>query len=438
MNCRLLFALGFAGFFGLSARAQTERGARFNTATGSFQYGLSKSPTSGGNRSSHSFNVGFGWQRGRFVRDDVAHGWLVNLSSRWDRSDAKGGLTVGTPSRSSAPTFQAGYFIRRYLRISDPIRFFAQGSLLGEYAALRERSGDGPTATTTRRGSVSLQAQPSVGAVYFLKNGWALEAQTTLATASLTHSWFDQGSPQTNFSADGSLGMSFFRVGLSRYFGGNALSPSPTPSEPESIYRVGQRYRAGGFKTGIAFNLPGRGGNVSLTTARFVKTNRARGAELSLGYSNYRGYFGPNYVSRTNAFSVGIRPFREYYWPLAGKWSVFLNAGLSIAYTGNATRLESEPAYLPPPVRHSYRSVAQLALTVFPGIQYQFAQKWALAATVGWLSLGNVNLDWTRQQTQPRPSDYVEGALYVGTPFFNPNNLGLSLRYFPQRRQQPG
>lgn len=166
MNYRLLFALPFAIFSIAPALAQTERGARFGTVTGSFSYGFSTSPTTGGSQSSDWFNAGVGWQRGRFIRDDVAHGWLVNLSSRWETAETDNPV-VNNPSRSSAPFIQAGYFVRRYLRVSEPIRFFAQGSLLGEYAASREKSGDGPSAIITRRGSASLLAQPGVGAVYF-------------------------------------------------------------------------------------------------------------------------------------------------------------------------------------------------------------------------------------------------------------------------------
>lgn len=417
-----------------SAYAQTNQGDRFNNFSGSISYRRSTQDLTISGISNTNFGASLNFQRGRFVRDDLAHGWLLGLQVNRGMLKQTGSLGGNRTTSSFSPTLQTGYFVRRYLRVSEPLRFFAQAQVSGIYSPVFTKYQDADINSSSQ--NVSLRVQPVIGATFFLKNGWALEAQTTLGIASLTHFWANTDEPRTMFSANSGLNFDSFKVGIAKYFGGNPVSSSLFPPAPETIYQPGQRYVGGSFNTNVNFNTPGRNGNVSFTSARFKSTNQARGVSLSLGFGNSRNpgsVYGDVY--RANQFSVGVRPFREYYWPLAEKWSVFLNAGLNINYTGVSSKLKFRNPSNSSPSRttSSYQSTGQVALSAFPGIQYQFAPRWALAATVGSMSAGGLNFDWIRAHSAAGKNDYRRSDFYLGTPTINLSNFGLSLRYFPQK-----
>lgn len=120
-----LFTTAFLAVCGASALAQTEPGAHLRIFSGDFttESYLSKH----NNNSNSTLSVSGGFQAGKFIRPQLAHGWFVNLNFYSSKSR--------TPNTSPEiagvflPRLGAGYFVRRYVTVTDQLRFFAQGTL---------------------------------------------------------------------------------------------------------------------------------------------------------------------------------------------------------------------------------------------------------------------------------------------------------------------
>lgn len=429
----------------LPVLAQTETGTRLSGWRAGAGLSSSKDrsdyPTRTNGRG-RSYEVSFQYQRGRFVRDNVAKGWLVGFSGDFSRNRTFFETSPPRNGRSRLTTlnFEAGYWRRYYLPSSEPIRFFAQTQLTGRYAPAKgviRYDDQEDTYLQTKVGAIGFGV--NVGAALFLKKGWTLEAQATLASTSLSHD-FDRG--QTDFGLQGDLFTGPFRLQLTKYISGSGLPSTRLWEEQRTIYRAGERFIGGGvdidFPVGSTtnrFTLNRGRTNLRFSTARFKTSGQSRGVGFSLGYQNTVQLLGQARIpQRQKDYSVGISPFREYYWPLSsGRWSVVVNAALDFTYS-----LTSRPdAPRTPSFENLPRTLHQLNLTLAarPGIQYQLAPRWALVTFLGEAAFGSVNAQFRLNEYRENTNESLGSLRLVPTPVLNLNSFGLSLRYFPGRTE---
>lgn len=381
--------------------AQTEPGNRFRGYSGSL--GLTQFFANGAN--SGAYQARFGYQSGKFTRENGASGWVAGTGLTWNH------LSEGRNYVS--PRIELAYFVRHYLTLSQPVRAFAELSVGGAYSA---QNGLSSTFHT-----VSLDAGIGVGLTYFIKPGLALEARTNLASATLLHGWPDVYGT-TSLGGQGSLGFNSFSVGITRYFGGNQSVAKPFSADGKTFYTEDQRYLGASFGLGIFFDRPDLPNSsyiannaLSLSVGHFIRSNRVRGHSFSVGFREQKNGLTPT----ISTFSLGYRSYREYYWALPlRKLTAFVNAGISTSYSGLFT---------------NGTDTHTLGVTPsgFPGLQYQLLPKWALAATVGSATLGNLNITHARNPE----TTYTQATLSLN-PTVSLNSFGLSLRYFPSSNAQ--
>jgi len=315
------------------------------------------------------------------------------------------------------------------VRINDRLNFFAQGALGIEINSFFPKNDpDGKPFLS----HLTLGGQVGVGVTYFLRNGWALEGKTQLGTAEFGLLRSPGIEPTTFLNATGGINnLTQLSVGVAHYFGGATAARSTLPEGQRSPYEAGQRYFSGGFDTGLFIDTPpissgnnkGNNHNITVALGRFTEAGNARGVSFSAGYSYRETSNG-----RSSDAMLGVRPYQEFYWPLGTeKWLLFLNAGVGGTYRGSFQK-----ATLAGSTSDSH-SVTVFA-SAFPGIQYQFSPKWALVATVGDAGIGNVTFDRAIREQSTVTSDSYGLSLNIN-PFVTLNAFGLSLRYFPHRKE---
>jgi hypothetical protein len=413
--------------------AQTQQGDRLYSFNGSGTV-LGSQNTILFNDSRTSFrqySLGLGYQRGRFVRDNVASGWLLGLTLVGGRSKR-----VAQGDRWSLPVIELGYWRRYYVPGTGAVRFFAQPQLSGTYFSNSERRNDGDRQNLER--GFALNAGVDVGAALFIKNGWALEARTTLGSAALTRQLRQN---TTDLALSGGLGLGGFGLHVAKYFGGSAPTAPGIWGPRQTIYEPGDTFIGADIQTRLPFVTSeelnrNALGSVGISIARFKSASQARGAGLSVGYRQERtigfGQGGVQQRNETGTLSFAVTPFREYYWPLgSSRWSVLVNAGLAIEYA----RQESEVSYRYPtgpasPAISSTSHTLGVRLTARPGIQYQLSPRLAVAALAGGASFGNVSAVFTRNEQSRNNGATVQ---LNPTPSLILNSFGLGLRYFPGR-----
>lgn len=425
---QLFASAALAVCFSFPALAQTEQGSRMY----SWNIGLdmtrfssdSNFPTASESRGFVP-QLTFGYQRGRFIRDHVAQGWLVDLYTQVAMGRSASERTrVGFFS----PQFSVGYWRRYYLPSTAPVRFFAQSQLKGSYAGFYSRQQNDQFEPGTQLGS--LTGGVDVGVTLFLKNGWAVEARQGLGIVSLSREF---KSKQTGFNFNGGFGLGIFGIQIARYFGGSTIATTSLWDARQTIYQVNDRFIGGGFSGSVASDRPGSNTNLMLTKGRFKRADQARGVSFALGYSNRR-VINTNVTYREGVFRTGISPFREYYWPLGqGNWSVLVNAGLNLSYAGTFRRIEFTAPGTSTAPTNSYQLSMNVALR--PGIQYQISPKWAIVATAGSATFGELAVNVNRTKDAYTSTNSQTRLNLTPMPILNLNSLGISLRYFPRRTE---
>lgn len=393
---------------GLSAPlfAQTSEGNRFISFTGNLGFSAEKTasdltvPTR-----ERTYDINLEFNRGKFIRDNTAHGWNIGLGYNHYQI-----LEAGYAA--SRPSLSANYLFRKYVVPSERVRAFAQGTIGASY---QPTISEGEFTQNTFGAGASL----GLGLTYFFKKDWAWEATANLAHLGVTHTRQEGEKVSTNVALNGSLGISSFKIGLAHYFGS---SSSPFEESPQqSLYSIGTGY--------LAADLSGLHNSYALSNMTGVSLGFSGGkfitARKVIGLGVAGSYVTTNSSSEnlSTGWAVSARPFTEYYWPVSGKWTAFVNGGIALAYTStkiNSTGNEtSTQSYLVQP-------------TLRPGIQYQLTTRWALAAMIGTLDLKGFSA--TKTQLQQSSVNTPKTTLnFAIDPTYQLANTSLSLRFFPGR-----
>ena len=416
MLSRLLTITAFLASCGASALGQTEQGNRFHVFSGSLGTNLLF-----GNKLSSTHSLRIDYQRGKFIRDNLAHGWLLSAgTSFYNIDNSSAGLGR---YKIVAPSASAGYFVRRYLRLNPSLFPFAQADVKAAYQTFRVTGTPNTLlGNTSNYDTYQLSGGLSVGLSYFFKPGFALEATTGLGTISVIHlQRVDKNSTTLNGNLGTGLG-NHFTLGLARYFGDTHSLPQRPFSKRDTLFETGTTYLSGGLQFAFLGNKnqnASREANVAtFSFGRFVRSNLVRGVTLLAGYATEQ----PSLNQKVHTLTIGYRPYREYFGRLPiENLSVFLNAGLQTTYSGTFSRNAQEGT-------SSSGHELSASFSFIPGLHYRFTPKWALAATFGTANLGNLSVS--------RSGDGRSTTVYLfASPTLNLSTFGLSLRYFPQRRQ---
>ncbi|MDR6194301.1 hypothetical protein [Siphonobacter sp. SORGH_AS_0500] len=393
---------------GLSAPlfAQTSEGNRFMSYTGNLSFSGSKTasdltvPTR-----ERTYDINLEFSRGKFIRDNVAHGWNVGLGYNHYK-------ILESDYASSTPFLSANYLIRRYVVPSERVRVFAQGTLGASY---RPSIADGEITLNTFGAGASL----GLGLTYFYKKNWAWEATANLAGLNVTHARKEDEKVVTNVQLNGSFGVSSFKIGLAHYFGSSSSAFEEPPQQ--SLYAVGTGYLAADLST-LHTSYPmanTTGVGVGFSGGKFVSPRKLVGIGLHGSYATANS----SSENVLNSWGANVRPFVEYYWPIAGKWSIFVNSGIALGY--NSTKTTDTDGKR---TNQSYSAQPNIR----PGIQYQLTTKWAIAAMIGNLDLKGFyasKMELKQSNTTTTNTTFN----FEIDPTYQLNTTSLSLRFYPGR-----
>lgn len=386
--------------------AQTSEGNRFLSLTGKLSVSGTKTasdltvPTR-----ERTYDINLEFSRGKFIRDNVAHGWNVGLGYNHYQ-------ILKSDYATSTPFLSANYLIRRYIAPSERVRVFAQGTLGASY---RPSITDGEITLNTFGAGTSV----GLGLTYFYRKNWAWEATANLAGLNVTHARQNGEKALTQVQLNGSFGVSSFKIGLAHYFGSSSSAFEEAPQQ--SLYEVGTGYLSAdisGLHTSYTLaNTTGIG--LGFSGGKFVTPRKLVGIGVAGSYATANS----SSENVFNSWGVNVRPFLEYYWPIAGKWSTFVNSGLALAYnfteTTDATNLSTNQTYSAQP-------------TIRPGIQYQLTTKWAIAAMVGTLNLKGFSASKTELKQSGTTTTDTKFSFEID-PTYQLSTTSLSLRFYPAR-----
>lgn len=396
----------------LGASAQISSGTRLREVSGVFDHQLFF--YKGGYRTAQ-INVipRFTW--GKAVKDNTFRGWyLAPGVSFFDQGAGRDGReTYWTPSLSG------GYFSRRYLRVADGLHVFGQGQIGGTAAVLL-----GSKASNPAEQLYQLSASASVGVTYLTKTNWGLTFGAGLVNLSLDYQRLPHNTANTTLRLNGSLSASSLSVGVTRFIGGDQAPTSVFTPKNESIYQTGQRFLGGDVNVAAPFDNSATSASVGFSRMKFKTSRTATGYRILARFNVLDQSLGSN-IARTRRWGVGFALARENYLPLGSKLSLFAQTQLIFGYYGESQTV---------PTRNNVESHGISFLpTLSPGIQYQVSDRWAIAATVGQLLLGEASVELRKQYLQGE----INSNTFIPTASFSPTyritNSGVSLRYFPGR-----
>ncbi|MFT4031687.1 MAG: hypothetical protein QM669_04655 [Siphonobacter sp.] len=407
---KYIFSFALVYLLGSSVFAQTGQGERFNAFSGSFSYNDSKNTGSSEYNSSLA-NVNVSYQRGTFSKDNLAQGWYAGIGFSYSGYYYQPSQKYHT----STPSITGGYLVRKYLTASNRVRLFVQGQAGISYSPGFYKDPNSLNNQTTH--AISLGGNIGIGAAYFYKKNWALEATTTLASLGYQQNRYLGSISNSQITASAGLSFNTLQVGIAHYFGANALNETMP-----SLYAAGRRYIAGDFSGSYLFypaNTDFKTSSYSLgvSTAKFVNPNLANGIGVSGGYGSTK----VTGIITNQQWNIAIRPYWEYYLAIANKWSFFINAGIQGQYgyskvtSSNSTLFTREFSFL---------------ANIRPGIQYQITPKWAIAGLVGSLNLLSFSHDSEKSQSGSIEISKANSTAASIMPSYTFSNLSLSLRYF--------
>lgn len=349
--------------------------------------------------------------QGRAVRENRIRGWY--LSPVMDVS-----LASGT---GWEPVVSAGYFNRRYLKLTEGFYLFGEGQI-GLATKMLFVSGYRPAPVYSLYG---LSGSLGVGATYFWKKNWGLTARCPLAELYLVHAPDILNDEQASLLflkghaiINAGLNASRFELSISHLIGGNDEKATLFSPKKEGIYRTGQRYIGGEIGLATLTGSPFTGLNLGFSRLRFRSPLTAEGFAISGYYSHERLSDG---TSGPYRWGAGYSLVRENYLPLLPKLSLLGRTQLSVNYAGEEERT--------PDIRRTHTLSVSPAFS--PAIQYQISDKWAVAGFVGMLTLGQAYLG-PASPLAGAVSDHNTFRMGVEfSPSFRIGNSGISFRYFP-------
>lgn len=408
---RMKYFLPLLTFFltAASLSAQTLQGNRFHSLSGNLSIALNTTESSLTPQSKYqTYNLGLQYVRGKFIRDNLAQGFGIDLGVGHIRIPA-------TDYSMMSPSVSGYYLIRKYIAPSERVRVFGQ---LKAGLTYNPQLYDGKIETNIFGAS----GTAALGLTYFYRKNWALEALANVASLSVTHSRQQGEKVSTDADLSGTFGLSGFQIGVAKYFGSSSSSFEAPPKQ--SLYVIGQPYVAADLTGYIRSNVTdNKGFSLGVTAAKFTSPSVALGIGV---YGNYGNSEDFNSVKYSN-WGASVRPYAEHYWPVSGKWTVWVNGGASLGYSQNKQEAASGTTF-----NRTTSTTFSLNPNVRPGIQYQLTPQWAIAAMVGILDFKGFSAKIEEGTTQTSSTKTTTYDITI-TPTYTLGNSGLSLRYFPGR-----
>lgn len=389
--------------------AQTLQGNRFHSLSGNLSIALNSTESSLTPESKYqSYTLGLQYARGRFVRDNLAQGFGIDLNVGHIRIPA-------TDYSMMSPGLSGYYLIRKYIAPSERVRVFGQ---LKAGVTYNPQLYNGKIETNIFGAS----GAAALGLTYFYRKNWAIEALASVASLSVTHARQQGDKVYTNADVSGTFGLSGFQLGVAKYFGSSS-SPFEAPPK-QSLYVIGQPYISADLTGYLRSNVTdNKGFSLGIAGARFTSPSVALGIGVYGNYGHSEDFNGVKYTTR----GASVRPFAERYWPVSGKWTVWVNGGVSLGYSESKQEVVTGTTF-----NRTTDQNFTFNPTIRPGIQYQLTPQWAIAAMVGILDFKGFT---ARIEEGKTPASSTKTTTYDITinPTYTLNNSGLSLRYFPGR-----
>ncbi|MBO9641350.1 MAG: hypothetical protein J7576_24475, partial [Siphonobacter aquaeclarae] len=256
------------------------------------------------------------------------------------------------------------------------------------------------------------------------KTNWGLTFSAGLVNLSFDHQRLPQNTANTTLRLNGGLDASSFSIGVTRFIGGDQAPTSIFTPRKESIYQTGQRFLGGDVNLAAPFDNSTTYASVGFSRMKFKTSRTATGYRAIANFNVFDQNLGSNVV-RTRRWGVGFALARENYLPLGSKLSLFAQTQLIFGYSGESQEV--------PGTKNTESHSISFMPALAPGIQFQVSDRWAVAATIGQLLLGEARVELRKEypQAEIRSNTYVTTASF--SPTYQITNSGISLRYFPGR-----